>query len=77
MKAIEQYLYVVLFVILNTVVLTVVLFVDESQVCNSTARSYRDIFSGVTVYHVYCNCYGSNFEAFGKNPCVIMLYNVV
>ena len=50
MKAIEQYLHVVLFIMLDMVVLTFK-SVDETLVCDYSNESYSTVLSFKTVYY--------------------------
>jgi len=59
MKAIEQYFYVVLFIMLYKVVLTFK-SVDETLVCDHSNESYRAVLSCSAIH--YAVQYGSNFE---------------
>ena len=67
MKAIEQYFYVVLFIMLYKVVLTFQ-SVDETLVCNHSNESYLAALSCGTVYYAVQR--GSNFHVCGQNPNV-------
>ena len=51
MKAIEQYLQVVLFIMLNKVVLNIN-SVDETLVCDHSNEGYRAVLSCGVVYYV-------------------------
>ena len=61
MKAIEQYVHVVLFIMLYKVVLTFK-FVDETLVCDHSNKDFELVLSLVTFY--YCALVSSNFSGY-------------
>ena len=64
MKAIEKYFYLVLFIMLYKVVLTLK-YVNETLVCDRSNESFRAVLSCDTAYYAVQG--GSNFESL-KGP---------